>query len=116
MPAISAGGGLCLLARLAGIAEADLDGPFVGAADDSQLDGATRCGLERIEQVVWCAGRLTCGCHDQVAPGEARAGGRAVIHYLADEQAVCLGQADCAAEPPGDGPGSDGDAEPRRCR
>src|SRR5947199_111390 len=62
------------------------------------------------------ADRLTCGRHDQVALGETSPGGRAVLGYLADEQALGVGQADGAPEPPGDVAGGDGDAKPRRCR
>src|SRR5690348_9586067 len=98
--ASAASRGLYLLVRLAVTAEGDLNDPFVGAADDSQLDAAAACGPERIEQVVGCANWLTGGRHDQVALGEARAGGRSVLHYLADEQAVGVGQADGPAEPP----------------
>src|SRR5215831_13529370 len=44
--------GLPALARLASTVEGDLNGPFLRAADDTQLDGAAPRGLERIEQVV----------------------------------------------------------------
>jgi hypothetical protein len=103
-------GGSCLLVWLAVVAEGYLNGPFVRAAGDAQLDGAATCRLERIEQVIGCVYRVTRGRHDQVALCETGAGGRAVLHYLADEQAVCVGQADSAAKPPGDVRRSDGDA------
>jgi len=67
----------------------------MSAADDGQLQGDA---LERIEQVVECADRLTCGRHDQVALGQTRAGRPAVMPHLADEQAVGVGQADGAAQ------------------
>src|SRR5215831_20316345 len=63
-------GKLRALVRLAVTAEGDLNDPFVGAADDGQLDGAATRGLERIEQVVVRAYRLARGRHDQVALGE----------------------------------------------
>ena len=107
------GGCLCLVVWLAAISEGDLDGLFVGAADDGELDGAARCGLECVEQVVGGAYRVTRGRYDQVALGESCAGGRAVVDYVADEQAVGVGQADGAAQPPGDEVRRDGDAEPR---
>src|SRR5262249_50079998 len=106
--------GLCVLARLAVTAEGDLNDPFIGAAHDGQLDGAAACALERTDQVVGRAYWLTRGRYDQVALGEARAGGRGVLHHLADEQAVGVGQADGTAEPPGDVAGGYGDAEPWR--
>ena len=56
---------------------------------------------------------LTRGRHDQVALGETGAGGRAVVHHVADEQAVGVGQADGAAQPPGHVVRRDGHAEPR---
>jgi hypothetical protein len=34
------------------ISEGDLSGQFAGAADEVELDGAARCGLEGVEQVV----------------------------------------------------------------
>ena len=56
---------------------------------------------------------LTRGRHDQVAAGESCAGGRAVVGHVADEQAVGVGQADGAAQPPGDEVRRDANAEPR---
>ena len=81
--------------RLAVLAESHLDAALVGAAQDVQLDGVAG-RLERAGQVVdgadWLAGRR----HDQVAGGQASARGRAVIGYLADEQALDVGEADGA--------------------
>lgn len=107
-------GRLSSVVWLAVISEGDLNGPFVGAADDVELDGAARCGLECVEQVVGGGYRVTRGGHDQVALGETCAGGRAVLHHVADEQAIGVGQPDGAAEPPGHVVRRDGNAEPRR--
>ena len=101
---------------LAVISEGDLNGPFVGAADDVELDGAAPCGLECVEQVVGGVYRVARGRHDQVALGDTRAGGRAVLGHVADEQAIGVGQADGAAEPPGHVVRRDGNAEPGRLR
>src|SRR5712672_3157018 len=106
-------GCLCSAVWLAVVFEGDLDGLFVGAADDGECDGAASCGLECVVQVVGGAYRLAGGRGDQVAPGECCAGGGAVVGHVADEQAVGVGQADGAAQPPGDEVGRDGDAEPR---
>src|ERR1700733_4951865 len=54
---------------LAAISERDLDGPLVGAADDVECDGAALRGMQRVEQVVGGAYRVTRGRHDQVALG-----------------------------------------------
>src|SRR5712691_6818690 len=85
-------GWLCLLVWLAVLAEHYLDGAFVGAPHDLQLDGAAARGLERFEQVIDGAGRPACGGHDQVALCEAGAGGGAGLGYLMDEQAFGVGQ------------------------
>jgi hypothetical protein len=45
-------GCLCSVIWLAVISEGDLSGQFAGAADEVELDGAARCGLECVEQVV----------------------------------------------------------------
>src|SRR5215831_7708527 len=107
-------GRLRLLARLTFGAERYLQGPLVGAAHEGQLDGAAACRLERVEQVIGAADRLARGRHDQVALRETGPGGRAVPSHLADEQALGVGQADGAPEPPGDVARGDGDAKPRR--
>src|SRR5437764_1035696 len=44
-------------ATLLPVAERHLNGPFVCAAHDVQLDGAALCRLERVEQIGGCAGR-----------------------------------------------------------
>src|SRR5437660_1743046 len=43
---------LGLLTGLAVVGEGDLDGPFVGAAHDAELDGAAVAGRQGVEQVV----------------------------------------------------------------
>ena len=93
--------------------EHHLHGPFVGAAHDAEFEGAALRPLECIEQVVDTADRLARGCHDQVARGEAGAGGGTVFGYLVDEQPFGVGQADGAAQPPGYLTGGDGDAKLR---
>ena len=108
--------GLRLLARLAVAAERHLQGTFVGAAHELQLDGAALRRLERVEQVIGTVYGLARGRHDQVALSEAGPGGRAVLGHLADEQALGVRQADGAPEPPGDVAGSYGDAKPWRHR
>src|SRR5215469_294113 len=107
---------LCFLAWLAPISDGDLNGPLLGAADDVEVDGAALRGLERVEQLVGGADRVTCAAHNQVALREAGACGWAVFLHVADEQAVGVGQADGAAEPPGHVVRGDGKAEPRRLR
>ena len=72
---------------LAVLAECHLDGAFVGAAQDGQLDGLGGC-LERAGQVVDRADWLAAGRHDQVTGCQASARGRAVLGDVADEQAV----------------------------
>src|ERR1700742_4893370 len=51
----------CSVTWLAVISEGDLDGPFVGASDDVELDGAAPCGLECVGQVVGGVYRVTRG-------------------------------------------------------
>jgi len=58
-----------------GLGEGDLEGPLAGAADDVEFEGAAACRREGVEQVIGCAGWLARGRHDQVARGEAGAGG-----------------------------------------
>ena len=98
--------------RLAVLAECYLDASFVGAAQDVQLDGVAG-RLERAGQVVDGADRLAGGRHDQVAGCQASARGRAVFGYLADEQALGVGQTDGAPQPPGHMAGSDRDTKLR---
>ena len=102
----------CLVVWPAVISEGDLNGPFVGAADDGELDGAARRGLECVEQVVGGAYRLTRGHQRSGRPGRVLRGRRAVLNHVADEQAVSVGQAHGTAEPPGHVVRRDGDAEP----
>ena len=96
-----------MLFRLAALAEGHLNCPFVGAAQDVQLERAAVSCLERVEQTVGCANRPARGRYDQVPLCEAGVGGRAVLHYLTDEQALGVGEAHGAPEPPGHVPGSD---------
>jgi len=77
---------------------------------DVQLDGVAG-GLERAGQVVDGADWLAGGRHDQVAGCQASARGRAVFGYLADEQALGVGETDGAPQPPGHMAGSDRDAK-----
>jgi DNA-binding NarL/FixJ family response regulator len=106
---------LCFRGGLAVLAEDHVHAALLGAAQDGQLDGAAGCRRpQRGEEVVGGAGGLARDRHDQVAPGQAGPRGRAVILNLADEQAVGLGEADRAAQPPGHVAGGDRHAQARR--
>src|SRR5258708_39028227 len=92
------GGRLCVVA---GVGEGDLGGPLAGAADDVEFEGAAACRRERVEQVIGGAGWLARGRHDQVARGEAGAGGGAGGCDRADEPAGGVRGADGPARAPG---------------
>ena len=104
------GWNLCFPFRLAVLAECHLNAAFVGAAQDVQLDGVVG-RLERAGQVVDGAYWLAGGRQDQVAGCQASAAGWAALFYPVDEQALDVGEADGAPQPPGHMAGSDRDAK-----
>src|SRR5580704_3062038 len=101
---------LCFPFRLAVLAECHLNAALLGAAQDVQLDGVAG-RPERAGQVVDGADWLACGRYDQVAGGQASTRGWAVFGYIADEQALDVGEADGASQPPGHMAGSDRDTK-----
>src|SRR6266851_12846 len=103
----------CLLFSLAALAEHDLDRPFIGAADDAQLESAAACHRQRVEQVIDRVYRLAPGRHDQVPLGQAGACGRAAFRHIPDKHPLGIGEAHGAPEPPGHVPGSDCDTKLR---
>src|SRR5262249_57267355 len=74
------------LRLLALAAERHLQGTFLGAAHELQLDGAALRRLERVEQVIGGAYRLARGRHDQVALSETGPGRPAVLGHVPGER------------------------------
>jgi DNA-binding HxlR family transcriptional regulator len=97
-------------------AEPNLNCPFLGAAEDRQLD-LTVGRVERLEQVVRASDRTTGRLHDQVALGDAGPRCWAVVFHVLYEQSVGFRKTDGPPQPARDMCRRDADPEPNpRCR